>query len=169
MIKNYLKTALRNLMRNKTFGFLNIIGLSVGIASAALIMLWVEDEVNYNMSILNRDNIYQIFEHQTYDGKTYTFAAMPGRFAATALSELPGIKRAARTDWGNRFLFSLGDKTTYETGMMVDSPFFKIFSVQFLRGNSSTAFNDIHGVVISENGFEIFRQCGSLGKNSEDE
>src|SRR5215510_13214493 len=116
MIKNYFKTAFRNLWKNKTFGFLNIIGLGVGIACAMLIMLWVEDEVNYNASVQNQKNIYQFYEHQTYDGNVYTFSAMPGPFATAAQNEIPGIKRIARTDWGNRFVFTLGDKSTYEYG-----------------------------------------------------
>src|SRR6185295_10135204 len=150
MIKNYFKTAFRNLWKNKTFGFLNIIGLGVGIACAALILLWVEDEVSYNASFKNRDNIYALLENQTYDGKIYTFAAMPGPFAPVAQAEIPGILRAARTDWGNRYVFALGEKTTSEYGMMADSQLFKIFSLQFLHGDHRTAFNDVHAIVISE-------------------
>src|SRR6476620_9244270 len=101
MIKNYCKTAFRNLWKNKTFGFLNIMGLGVGIACAGLIMLWLEDEWNYNDSIENKDNIYQFLENQTYEGTTYSLAAMPGPFAEAAREEIPGIKRTARMDWGN--------------------------------------------------------------------
>jgi len=150
MLKNYFKTAFRNLWKNKTFGFLNIIGLGVGIACAALIMLWVEDEVNYNSSIQNKDNIYQLLEDQSYEGKIYTFASMPGLFASVAKDEIPGIKRAARTDWGNRYLFTLGDKSIYEYGMMADSQLFRIFSLQFIQGNEHEAFNDVHEIVISQ-------------------
>ena len=62
MIKNYFKTAFRNLWKNKTFGFLNILGLGIGITCAALIMLWVENEVTYNSSIPNKENIYQLLD-----------------------------------------------------------------------------------------------------------
>jgi hypothetical protein len=79
MIKNYFKTAFRNLWNNKTFGFLNIVGLGIGITCGALIMLWVENEITYNSSIPNRENIYQLLENQKYDTKTYTFSAHPGR------------------------------------------------------------------------------------------
>ncbi|MBA3647367.1 MAG: ABC transporter permease [Chitinophagales bacterium] len=150
MIKNYLITALRNLWKNKTFGFLNIVGLGIGITCAALIMLWVENEIMFDTSIQNRDNIYQLLENQTYDGKTYTFASMPGPFAAVAQSEIPGIKRAARTNWGSRSLFSLGEKEIFENGNEADSQIFKIFSMQFIYGNSRTAFDDVYSLVISE-------------------
>ena len=59
MIKNYFKTAWRSLWKNRTFTFLNIAGLSVGIACAALIFLWVEDERTYNDYFTNKDNLYR--------------------------------------------------------------------------------------------------------------
>ena len=150
MVKNYFKTAFRNLWKNKTFGFLNILGLGVGIACAALIMLWVEDELNFNSTVRNKENVYQFLERQTYEGKVYTFSAMPGVFAGVAKDEIPGIKRIARTDWGNSFAFALGEKSTLEYGMMVDSPLFNIFSLQFIHGDIHSAFNEVHSVVISE-------------------
>ena len=82
MFRNFLKVAFRNLWKNKTFGFLNIIGLGIGITCAAVIMLWVEDEVTYNSFIPNKENIYQLLENQSYDTKTYTFSAQPGKLAA---------------------------------------------------------------------------------------
>jgi putative ABC transport system permease protein len=150
MIKNYCKTAFRNLWKNKTFGFLNIMGLGVSIACAGLIMLWLEDEWNYNDSLQNKDNIYQFLENQTYEGTTYTFAAMPGPFAAAAREEIPGIKRTARMDWGNQYVFEVGEKVTFEKGMMADSPIFRILSLQFISGNGATAFAGVNNVVISD-------------------
>ena len=60
MFRNYLKTALRNLWRHKTYSILNIMGLSVGITCAALIFLWVEDEVNYDHQHVKRNTLYYV-------------------------------------------------------------------------------------------------------------
>ncbi len=92
MFQNFFKTTLRNLWKNKTYSFLNIFGLAVGIACAALIFLWVEDEVNYDSVNLKKDFLYQVYENQAYEGKTYTFAATPGPLAQGMKDEIPGVK-----------------------------------------------------------------------------
>ena len=97
MIKNYFKTAFRNLWKNKTYSFLNIFGLAVGIACAGLIFLWVEDEVSYNNNHQKKDQLYQVLENQAYEGKTYTFSATPGVMAPAMMEELPGIRNITGT------------------------------------------------------------------------
>jgi putative ABC transport system permease protein len=150
MLKNYLRTALRNLMRNKTYGLLNILGLSVGVACAALIFLWVEDEVTYNHIHDNRDRLYKVMENQTYDGTTFTFGATPGPLAPSMVREIPGIKHTSRTNWGSRLLFSLGDKSIYEQGFYADSNFLTLFQFPLIKGNPSDLFTQLHSLVISE-------------------
>lgn len=150
MIKNYFKTTLRNLWKNKGYSMLNIGGLAVGIACAALILLWVEDELTFNHYFSNRDNLYKIKDRQTYDGQTFTFDATPGPLAKGIKSEIPGIKNTARSTWDDYVLFSLGDKTIYERGNYVDAPFLTMFQLQFVEGNAKNAFTQLHSLVISE-------------------
>ncbi|WP_018613441.1 ABC transporter permease [Segetibacter koreensis] len=150
MFKNYFKTAFRNLWKNKTYGFLNIFGLATGIACAALIFLWVEDELTFNDSFPKKDYLYSVKNNQTYDGTTYTFDATPGVLAPTMKSEIPGIKNTARCTWGNKLLFSLGDKSIYEQGNYVDSNLFSMLQLHFIKGNASDAFAQLHSVVISK-------------------
>src|SRR5215212_7186104 len=156
MFKNYFKTALRNLWKNKTYGFLNIFGLAVGIACAALIFLWVEDELNFNHHHAGLDRIGRIMEHQTYDGKTFTFSSAPGPLAQGMQNEIPGVQYTARADWGSRKLFSLGDKAIIEQGFYMDSSFFKIFDFPFLKGDPLRPFNQLQSIVISETMAEKF-------------
>src|SRR6476620_11286785 len=150
MFKNYFKTTFSNLWKNKTYGFLNISGLAIGIACAALIFLWVEDELTYNHYFSNRDNLYKVKDRQTYDGTTFTFDATPGPFAQGIKSEIPGIKNTARTTWGDRALFSLDDKTIYEQGLYADSSFLTMFQLRFIKGKAANAFSQLHSVVISQ-------------------
>lgn len=150
MFKNYLKTTFRNLWKNKGYSMLNIGGLAVGIACAALILLWVEDELTFNHYFSNRDNLYKIKDRQTYDGQTFTFDATPGPLAKGIKSEIPGIKNTARSTWDDYVLFSLGDKTIYERGNYVDAPFLTMFQLQFVEGNAKDAFTQLHSLVISE-------------------
>ena len=71
MIKNYFKTAFRNLYRNRIFSFINIAGLSIGIASAMLIMLYVKDEVSFDRFHKNVNNIYRIVSKSERKGSTF--------------------------------------------------------------------------------------------------
>ncbi|HEY0676929.1 MAG TPA: ABC transporter permease, partial [Chitinophagaceae bacterium] len=128
MLRTYFKTALRILRKNKGYSLLNLVGLSLGMACAVLILLWVYDEVSYNRFHRNYSSLYQVIENQTYEGKTYTFSAMPGPFAPAIKEEVPEIKYAARSDWGSNVLFTLGDKSIYERGYHADADFLRMFS-----------------------------------------
>lgn len=165
MFKNYIKTAFRSLWKNRTFSVLNISGLAVGIACAALIFLWVEDERTYNHYFANRDNLYQVMGNQVYDGKTYTFASLPGPFCKAAKSEIPGIKNAARANWGSRYLFNYGEKGIYADGMYVDTEFLTMFNAEFIYGTAATAFSQLHSVVVTDAmAKKIFNSTSVVGK-----
>ena len=69
MIKNYFKIALRNLQKNKAFSFLNISGLAIGMASALLILLWVQNEISFDRFHKNKDYIYEAWNCGEFDGK----------------------------------------------------------------------------------------------------
>ncbi|MFN2438099.1 MAG: ABC transporter permease [Chitinophagaceae bacterium] len=150
MLKNYLKTALRNLWNNKTYSFLNIMGLSVGITCAALIFLWVEDELNFDHHNSRLEDLYQVYEHQAYEGKNYTFTATPGPLAKGMKEEIPGIKNTCRTTWQQKVLFSLGEKSVFEEGYYGDSSMFSMFTLPFVQGKPAHAFDQLHSLVISE-------------------
>lgn len=156
MLVNYIKTAVRNLKQNKAYSFLNIAGLAVGIASAALIFLWVEDELTFNHHHADMDRIFRVLEHQTFDGTTYTVAATPGVLARGMQEEIPGIAVTARTDWGDQKLFSLDDKSIAERGLYMDSTFFQIFDFPFIAGNPSKPFDQLNSIVISRKMAEKF-------------
>ena len=166
MFINYFKTTFRNLWKNKGYTFLNIAGLAIGIACAALIFLWVENEVTWNHYFSNRDRLYKVKDRQTYDGQTFTFDATPGPLAQGMKADIPGIKNTARTTWGNRVLFSLNDKSIYEQGLYVDSSFLSMFQLQFIAGNASQAFTDLYSVVISERmAKQFFGSTNVIGKS----
>ncbi|MEP7373250.1 MAG: ABC transporter permease [Chitinophagaceae bacterium] len=162
MLKNYLKTAFRNLWKNKTYSFLNIFGLATGIACAGFIFLWVENEKSYNRFYKKYDNIYQVMEHQAYEGKKYTFAATPGLLGPAMKNELPGVKVTARTTWSQKVLFGLGDKAIYEKGFFADSSLLDILSLTFSQGSREKALTQLHSLVISE---KMARKFFGLEKN----
>ncbi len=149
MLKNYLKTAFRSLLKNKGFSVLNIFGLAIGITCASLIFLWVEDELNYDKSFPNRDTVYKVLTNQDYNGDIYTFDATPGQLAPTLKSDIPGIAYATHFN-GENHLFAINDKVLYKYGAYVDDDFYTMFSLQFVEGNLKNVASDINGIVITQ-------------------
>ena len=166
MIKNYIKTTLRSLLKNRSYSFLNITGLAIGIACASLIFLWVQDELTFNYNFAKRDVLYKIYENQTYDGKTSTFFGTPGPMAKAIKAEIPGIKNAARMtgDGGNQ-LFALGDKSISEIGNYADPEIFSMLQLPFVKGSGTNAFQQLHSVVINETmARKFFGDADPMGK-----
>ncbi|MDB5124606.1 MAG: FtsX-like permease family protein [Mucilaginibacter sp.] len=166
MIKNYFKTTLRSLLKNRSYSFLNIAGLAIGITCASLIFLWVQDEITFNHNFKKCDNLYTIWENQTYEGKISTFRATPGPMAKVLTAEIPGIKRAARMDGGGTQLFALGDKTINEAGNYADPEIFSMLDLPFVKGNGTNAFRQLHSVVINETmARKFFGDANPMGKS----
>ncbi len=166
MIKNYIKTTLRSLLKNRSYSFLNIAGLAIGIACASLIFLWVEDELTFNHNFAKRDVLYKVYENQTYEGKISTFFGTPGPMAKAMKTEIPGVKNAARmTGDGGNALFALGDKIITETGNYADPEIFSMLQLPFVKGSADNAFKQLHSVVINETmAQKFFGDADPIGK-----
>ena len=123
MIKNYLLLALRNIKNNPLYAFLNITGLSIGLASSILILLWVSDEWLYNRFHTNLDNIHLILQNQKHGGEVVTLEAMPGPLAAALRTEMPEVARATRASWAETHILTLGDKSFSERGIYAEADF----------------------------------------------
>ena len=146
---NFFKITFRNLWKNRGYSSLNIFGLAIGITCAGLIFLWVENEASYDQFLPKKDQLYLIWENQTYQGKVRTFSSTPRPTAAAMVKDIPGVAAACRVDFDNE-LFSVGDKSLYEAGGWVDSSFFGLFQRRFLEGNAREAFLHPSDIVITE-------------------
>src|SRR5580765_6099213 len=117
MLQNFFKTCIRSLSKNKTYSFLNVFGLAIGIACAGLIFLWVEDEVNYDNFNTKKDRLFFVRVNQVYDTYTATFSSTPGLMAPAMQADIPGVANTCRvTEDQTRLLFSMGDKSVYASG-----------------------------------------------------
>ncbi len=165
MLKNYFIIALRQLRKNSGFSLLNMFGLALGLTCSILIMLWIEDEVSFDWYHKKYDNIYQVMENQSYEGKTYTFAATPGLLAEAMKKEMPEVVNSARTGWGERWLFTSGERSTYENGNYADPSFFDIFSYDFIYGNAKNVFPNDHSIIVTEQmSKKFFGDINPIGK-----
>lgn len=145
------KIIIRNLWKNKSYSFLNIFGLAIGITCAGLIFLWVENELNYDSFHAKKDQLYFIRENQKYDSYTATFSSTPAPLAPAMQAEIPGIANVARIGGENsKKLISIGDKSMYAAGSYVDSAFFNMFSFSFMEGNAKNVFPQLYSMVITE-------------------
>lgn len=158
-MKNYFKTALRNLWSTSGYSALNIFGLAVGIAATSLIFLWIADEVGYDDHFANKENIYAITQP---NGGT----AVSGLLGPAMAAEIPGVKHAARANWSNSYLFTVGDNGIYQNGNIVDPEFMDIFSLEFVEGDRATAMDSPDDLVISQGAAKrLFGDMPAIGQS----
>lgn len=174
MLKNYLILTFRSLARNKGFGWLNIMGLAIGIACAALIFLWVEDELKFDHVFANRDRLYRVMENQhDNNGEWTTSHSTPGPMAAAVKKELPGVRESARLSWGMGELFAYQDKSQSKgqdrsikaNGLYADPSLPGMLLLTFVHGGPATALQLPQSVLISEGlARRIFGDENPMGK-----
>ncbi len=166
MIKNYFKTAFRNLLRNKVYSFINIAGLSLGLASAMLIILYLKDEVSYDRFHTNVNSIFRIVVGQTGpDGDKGRKMGITGFFQGPKFTaKIPEIKTFVRMRGGYEDM-KTGTDIKGQQLLFADSNFLSVFSFPLLSGNPRTALLQPNSIVLSEDLAK--RQFGSdeaLGK-----
>ena len=151
MFRNYFKTTIRNLWKNKTNSFLNIFGLAIGIACAGLIFLWVEDEMNFDKFNLKKDRLFYVRMNQKYDAYVLTHGSTSGVMAPAMKEEMPEVANTCRvTEGATSVLFTIGDKAVYAEGMYAENSLFSMFTLPFVEGNSANAFAQLYSIVITE-------------------
>ncbi len=149
MGKNHFKIAFRNLWKNKGYSALNIFGLAIGITCASLIFLWVEDEMTFDQSIPDQDQVFFLPTNQKYEGEWRTFYSTPGPLAQDLKQSIPGINKAART-WGEDVLLSKGETKINSNGKYADPDFTAIFGLNFIQGNASDALTAPNSIVLTK-------------------
>jgi putative ABC transport system permease protein len=165
MFENYFKAAWRNLKKNKVYSALNIVGLAIGVVSAALIFLWVEDELNFNHNFAKRDYLYHVMQNEKSDAGINTNGSTPGPLAAALKADIPGIVNSGRLSWAMDELVVLGEKTIKENGMYADPSVLSMYTLTFIYGDRTTALNNPDDVVISETmARKFFGNSNPVGK-----
>jgi predicted permease len=145
MFKNYFKIALRNIKKNKTYSFINVFGLALGIAVCSLILLWVQDELSYDSYHNNLDNIYEVVlnvEGEWWDSSNWALSPI-------LKQQYPEVERATRYA-GRTRLLKYRESSFYESGTFVDEDFFEMFTYQFVKGNPKTALSTINSIILTE-------------------
>jgi putative ABC transport system permease protein len=162
MLKNYLKIAIRNLLRHKGYSLLNICGLAVGMAASILILLWVQNELSYDRFHANANQLYRI----TVTVSEFKAAVNPAGMPAGLQAEIPQIRNTVRLSHPVQILFELGDRRFVEKkGFYADSTLLEVFSFPLIKGNPRTALRRPDAVLISEDmAKRYFGNSDAIGK-----
>ncbi len=150
MIKNYLKIAFRNLVRQKVYSLITVLGLAVGITCCLLIMLYVKQELSYDTFHSNADKIYRIGHKVIRPQSTSFSAATPTPVAPALKEEYPEIEHITRIYFDSQVLFEYENKRIYEENVIYADPdFFNVFPFQLLNGNPSHLLDTPESMVIT--------------------
>jgi len=169
MLKNYIKTAWRNLMKNKIFSFINIFGLTTGLTCFLLIALYVFDELSFDRFHKNADNIYRVIEDRVSpEGKHTKIAGAGYQVSEKSKSVVPGIKDVVRlTVFGRTNVKATETSNVFYAEYRIGSiGFLTTFDFPLLQGNRNTALRDPFSVILTEEmATKLFGTTNVMGKS----
>ena len=150
MLRNFFVVAWRNLVKSKWYSLINTLGLSIGMAVALLIGLWIWDELSYDHYHTRHDRIVEIMTTQTFNGNTGTGDATSMPISPYLRSHYAGdFQEVARTSWNGTHVLAVGDKKLSKDGVYAEPSFTKIITLKMLAGKQD-ALNDLSSILISE-------------------
>lgn len=166
MIRNYLKTAIRNLLRSPMYTLINIFGLTIGITCSLMILIFIKHEFSFDRFHNKKDNLYRlVFELVTPEGST-TSPQMTAPVGPTMVEAFPEVVSSTRFSSREDGYFSYDEKVFREEGLFyADSSLFQMFSFELLSGDPNTALAKPYSVVLSEEtARRIFGEKDPLGE-----
>ena len=152
MFKLNLKIALRNLWKNKTSSFINVIGLAIGLAACLMLLLYVTYELNFDKHSKNSDNIYTVMTNIPDDKKNIaaTFEGSTTALGPLLKAEVPEIKHLARMNYLKQGLVAVGENGFKKLGKFAEPDILKLFDYQYLVGNAATAMQNPRSIILTE-------------------
>ncbi len=167
MFKNYVKTTLRSLFNNKLFSFINVFGLSVGIACTFLIVLNIQDELSYDRFFEGGDQIYRVALNRIYPDNEVDYAVIPITIGEAIETDFPEVEACTRVfSQNNEFITRVGERHFRERYVILaDSNFFDFFNFPLIAGDQSTVLKTPNGFVLTEStARRYFGDSSAVGK-----
>ncbi|KAB2878831.1 FtsX-like permease family protein [bacterium] len=151
MFKNYLKIAIRNLLKHRAYSAINVLGLAVGISACLLIMAYVVDELNYDQYHTGADRIYRGSISARINGKNLNAVTTCAPLADALAREIPEVEASARLYRAGNFTTRLGDKSFNEDKFFhADASVFRVFTIPLVKGNAENALTEPYSMILSE-------------------
>ncbi len=146
-----LKIAFRNILKERIYSLINIIGLTIGITSSVLILLYVNDEVSYDKFHINGNNIYRVVSNIQEPDNSFTWAVAQVPLAPELKAKYPEVDNYTRVSGQGRIKLTYEDLEFYEEDIvMADSTFFDVFTYRFSQGDIETALDGPNNIVLSK-------------------
>ncbi|MFD0941755.1 ABC transporter permease [Pedobacter boryungensis] len=157
MFKLNIKIALRNLWKNKTSSFINVIGLSIGLAACLMLLLYVTYELNFDKQSKNSENIYTVMTNIPGDDGNIanTFEGSTTALGPLLKADVPEIKHLARMNYLKQALIAVGENGFKKLGKFAEPEILKLFDYQFITGSASTALQNPKSVILTESTAKI--------------
>ncbi len=151
MFKNLLKISIRNIIKDKTYSIINILGLTIGITCSLFLMMYILHELSYDRYHKNADNIYRIISNIKEPDNAFTWAVAQTPLADELRENYPEVKNVVRFIRTDRTLYKNGDQQFYEEEFFrADSTVFDMFTYEFISGDPNTALDEPYSMVITE-------------------
>jgi putative ABC transport system permease protein len=165
MFKNYFKVAIRQLLKNRSLSFINILGLSLGMAFAMLTAMWISYETSFDGFNQNMDRIALVVKNSLLNSQKNTSTNLMLPVYDELHDHYPEIKRVTRIDWGSPRNLVFKDRKFNKTGYFVDSDFLKMFTIPVVNGNSEAALSDPNSIVLTQSfANALFHNANPVGK-----
>ena len=165
MINNYIKIAWCNLLKNKAFSSINIIGLAIGMAGALLIALWLQNMLSMDRFHMKGDRLYVISNWDMNQGQMWAWVNTPKIMGPTLKKDFPDIEKFTRYDQFNNFLTTYNNKKIVSQVAFVDPGFFDMFSFPIVKGNKNKLLQNANSVVLTQKFAEtLFGNSDPVGK-----
>lgn len=166
MLKNYLKTAFRSLLKNKGFTAINILGLALGLTTCLLIVFYVFDELSYDRYNIKHDRIYRVNTDLKAGNNETLFAITAPPVADALVKEFPEVERSMRIGQGVNIRFKKGSQVIDEKKVFYcDNALLEIFTLPLLRGDAKTALQGANSMVVSKDiALKYFNTVNVVGK-----
>ncbi len=157
MLRNYLKIALRNLLKNKAYSAITILGLAIGFACCLTIALYVEDELSYDQFHQNGKNIYRVVEKQNMSGEEYDIAVSPGPLASALKADFGEITQTCRVRRLGSRMFKIRNQVVESNGTFAtDNSLFSMMDFKLIMGDKKSVLANAEEIVITESVAEKF-------------
>ncbi|HTR32078.1 MAG TPA: ABC transporter permease [Puia sp.] len=164
MLRNFFKVTVRSLWRNKSFSSINILGLAIGMASALLIGLWINNELSVDRFYTKKDRIYHMYSREVDNGNLDAWGRTPSPLAYELKTTFPDVEDATRFRTVY-FLMTEGEKQFNLEGAFADSGLLSILDFPLLQGQARTALNSPHSIVLTEHvAKSLFGAEDAMGK-----
>jgi putative ABC transport system permease protein len=168
MLLNYLKIAFRNLMKNKLFSFINILGMSISLTSVFTIALFISDELKFDKHIADADRKFRFYNSRVSDnGETGNLAVLPYPLATYIQKDLPEVESTLRlmSTFGDNLFEANGKQIQQSNGVFAEASAVEMLSLKFINGDPSSALNEPNFVVLSQaTAVKYFGNESALGK-----